>query len=624
MNRWVRRTRAVNDDGSVLVMALIFLSIFGMLIAIVLGFAQTGFKTSASGRTIAGNIYAAEGAVDTVINTRRADLTFGLEGTDVPACFAMPASVNNTPVSVRCTGRVGSGSGNGVGGGLKPAHAVLTLPTNATEGITQTATSSVSVSGDALTNQRRTTPAGARLNVAGRLTCRTVTGTGVVTATTLACPTAAPGGVNPGYAALVTQNQPLGVVPACAAGPTITFPPGRYSDALTLNALMQGACAGKTFHFQPGVYYFQFTNAGTREWRINDATAAVVGGTLTASPFPNRCDLAQAGVQFIFGADSRIAVSNGTLELCPPLSAGQRIALYGVPATTPTSAVTTTPLAPTTAANTGAQPFTAPANGAVVDGARATIALCNLCGAVLNVTGFPATIPANATITSASLRITHDRGPATGTVTARVISADATLTNYAANPCAVPCAGVTTINVLGQVSTPARANGIRVEYRATDTAGGGAYSPRVDGMVLTIAYRIDGLVVQGGCIVSVPYSPTVPATCAVLKTTGGASSRMAIKGTVFATRAAVDLSATGQVNAVTQRGIIARTLYLGMAPAVGYTGALIGMPPVTDRRVLLTASVAGVPALRADVTFVDGGGSTPGASVQVTSWSVLR
>jgi hypothetical protein len=121
-----------------------------------------------------------------------------------------------------------------------------------------------------------------------------------------------------------------------------------------------------------------------------------------------------------------------------------------------------------------------------------------------------------------------------------------------------------------------------------------------------------------------PYDPSNAATCAVVKTSGGASSRAAIKGTVYAPLAAVDLSATGQLNQVTQRGIVGRTLYLGMTRAASYSGALIAMPGAADRTVLLTASVGGVPRLRAEVTYADGLGATPGATVSVNRWSVLR
>jgi hypothetical protein len=58
------------------------------------------------------------------------------------------------------------------------------------------------------------------------------------------------------------------------------------------------------------------------------------------APYPGGCDPNSTGVQFIFGGDSRVYVSNGTFELCagpnPNGSAtNQQIALYGEPSVNP-------------------------------------------------------------------------------------------------------------------------------------------------------------------------------------------------------------------------------------------------------------------------------------------------
>ena len=390
---------------------------------------------------------------------------------------------------------------------------------------------------------------------------------------------------------------------------------------------MSGACANKTFHFPPGTYYFEFTDAGTHEWQVNDATAVVVGGSLTASPFPNRCDLAQAGVQFIFGGDSRLAVANGTLELCPPLSAGQRIAVYGVPVSTAALTSTQT-LAATAAANSGSTSFTTPNSGAAVDGVNASVTLCNKCSASLALTGYPAAgVPANAVITSAIMRVAHARTATRGTAMTRVVAGDGTLADYAVTPCVQPCAAGTTVesvDVLALLSTPAKANGLTTTYTATDSPGLNAYNVYLDGIVVDIAYTIPPLTASSGCLLVAPYNPAAATTCAVLKGSGGATSRLAIKGSVYAPKAPVDLSMTGQLNSVVQRGVIARTLYLSLTAGAGYVGPLLSLPGASDRKVLFTASIAGVPALRVDATITDGNGATPGATVTVTAWSVLK
>jgi hypothetical protein len=177
--------------------------------------------------------------------------------------------------------------------------------------------------------------------------------------------------------------------------------------------------------------------------------------------------------------------------------------------------------------------------------------------------------------------------------------------------------------VYAQINTPARANGLSMSYRVEDRQGIPYHVSYVDGAVLDVTYYIPGFKASSGCVTTAPYSPSSSSTCAVLKGTGS-TARMAVKGTVYAPSAAVDLSMTGQANEVTQRGIVARTLQLALTRAASHAGALVGMPGAGNRQVLLTARVGGVPRLRADVTFDDGLGSTPGAAVTVTRWSVLR
>jgi hypothetical protein len=63
-------------------------------------------------------------------------------------------------------------------------------------------------------------------------------------------------------------------------------------------------------------------------------------GSGTRASFPGGCDPAASGVQFIFGGDSRMYVSDGSVELCAGPNPGgsttnQQIALYGVRPLTP-------------------------------------------------------------------------------------------------------------------------------------------------------------------------------------------------------------------------------------------------------------------------------------------------
>lgn len=634
--------RPATDEGSVLVMALAFLSLFGLAIAAFLTFADTGFRTAGSVHITSERQYAADAAIEGAINAIRGDVAIGKDG-ESRNCFstvlAAGAQVNVTPVSVTCLGRSGSGgSTGGAGGGSAPANSILTLPASTAEGVVLSAGAAPLVSGNVLTNQTRSVPAGANLTVQGSLTCRAVTGTGTVTATTSNCPAPAPAptAVDPAYPPAIVSTPATVTAPTCPVGATATFAPGRYASAVALNALTDGSCANKRFHFPAGVYYFEFLDAvppGTHQWLINDSTAEVVGGTLTATAFPNRCDLASAGVQFIFGADSRLAVTAGSLELCPPLSADQRISVYGPRANTPDIVAPLTTFTATTATSTAVAPetatFTPPGAGRIIgDGVEARFgATGNKYVGALDLTGFSTTaVPANAVITSARIRLAarSENQPFANTPTLTVTAGDGTVVSYVASPCALPCAmgTVSTIDVLLQINSPARANGLSLRYEAKDKAGFPFYISYFDGAAFDVEYTIPGLKATSGAAVAVPYSPaTLVTTNAVLRGTGGAAARMAIKGTVYAPIGAVDLSLTGQLNTVAQRGITARTLQLGLTAGAAYTGPLIALPGTANRAVLVTASIGGVPQVRADVTFAD---DTPGATVGVTRWSVLR
>ena len=623
--------RPSGDEGSVLIMALAFLSLFGLALAAALTFAETGFRTAGSVHTTAEQQYSADAAVEAAINTIRRDVGTGKEGPAATCFELLAAQVNTVPVTVQCQGRPGSGATTAPpGGGSLPVNSVLALPTNAAEGVVLSTGASPLVSGDVRSGQTRAVPAGSSLTVQGSLTCRTVSGTGVVTASTSSCPTATPPtATDPGYAPPIANAPAPAVVPACPAGPTVTLAPGTYRSAVELNALTGGACAGKTFHLTPGVYYFEFTDAGTHQWLVNDPTAQVVGGTLTGAVFPDRCDLAQAGVELVFGADSRLAITAGLLELCPPLSAGQRVAVRGVAVSTTQTTVTPT-LSPSTVTNAGGNlPFLNPGAAAAIDGVDSEVVLsCNKCTGILSLTGFvTSAVPDNAVITSATMRVSHGRSVQRGEVTTRVLAGDGAFVDYLLPPCVRPCApgaALATVDLLPLLSSPARVNGLSVVYTAVDSPGQGAFSVYVDGVTISLSYTIPRITASSGCAVVVPYVPGSATSCAVLRATGGSTARLAVKGTVYAPLAAVDLSVTGQLNAVTQRGIVARTVQLGLTSGAGYGGPTVAMPGSLDRDVLLTALVAGVPVLRADVKIADGSGYTPGATVTVTRWSVLR
>lgn len=206
---------------------------------------------------------------------------------------------------------------------------------------------------------------------------------------------------DPLYAHRAIVSAPVSVPSTCQSGVTPIGPAdntgGTFTSATALSNLFASpSCAGKWIWFRPGVYYFNFSDgnqsvrcgspastqymatpeANKHEWCIGQNgtnNVHVVGGSpfnwsdtalppaeslqfpqdVTAdNPFGGNCDPDKAGVQFIFGGDSRLYVADGNVELCagpdPTGVSKPRIAIYGIREqkfTTP-APTTTSPICP--------------------------------------------------------------------------------------------------------------------------------------------------------------------------------------------------------------------------------------------------------------------------------------
>lgn len=532
------------EDGSALVLALVFLSLFGLFTASLLTFAETSFRGTRGVRQQRSAVYAADGAVEGAINAIRGTAALGIDPAEGGSCpdFKTASDVNGEPVTVHCQGQTGSGT---VGGGSGTALGILTLagsdgtglrcagPPACENGYWQTSQQIVRVNGGVYSNStiQVSRAPGAQLNACppsfppagcstapgarGTVTARGACTSGKIVAFDLRCPDGPPdpAAADPDYAPGQTafdashERTP----PTCAAagsGKVVSFLPGRYRSANALTALTNGSssCTKNLYWFQPGVYYFEFQDGEV--WRITDPNVAVVGGVNNGwtpappparpwqvsmgSPSSCRTELtgAASGVQFIFGGNSRLEITNGRMELC-----GLR-------------------------AVAGSQPV----------GVYAPKS--NLAGSTL-------------------------------------------------------------------VAPPA-----------------------------------------SSCLLRTPYDPSAGDRCALIKTRGSKTTFI-VKGTVYAPAVPVDLGMTNVATLIISKGIIARTLHVGVTPKAGYLDPIIaaaGIGPIADRVVDFIACAGetappaagnacgpgGVPKLRATVTYTDGGGSTPGRVVTVNSWSVLR
>ncbi|MER6446500.1 hypothetical protein [Streptomyces venezuelae] len=112
--------------------------------------------------------------------------------------------------------------------------------------------------------------------------------------------------------------------------------------------------------------------------------------------------------------------------------------------------------------------------------------------------------------------------------------------------------------------------------------------------------------------------------CPVLKSTDDADtatahSRLVVNGTVYAPTAAVDLSMSQVSSQVVTRGIIARTIALGIGPTSGYLRPVIGIPPEPVLFTTYPAVIAKPASATAVTRFTP---PAPGAPADVTDATI--
>jgi hypothetical protein len=521
-------TRGQREEGAALALALAFFVLFFVLIGVVFSFASSSFLQSNTMVSQRNAAYAVNGGMDAAIRLAQNDTTNKVIGSvSDPNCKAdgtsgafLTQTINGTQVSVKCT--AATGSGQTIGTTSSPGFAILTLAPfggtgtsggcsdrpNVEAGIVQPkAANLVTVVGDVYVNsgidtsqyvggcpqESNTTD---HINVVGNALVREGCADLVILqpfppvtpAYKATCPIASnppaaltdPGITNAADWSLpFTTPPPVQAVPSCGASPLVTFTPGTYNDVTAFNTLMGGGCPNHLFWFQPGAYYFDFTNSGTHEWAVNDPTARVVGGQANA-----------------------INVSSTT--------------------------VGPTTWTPGTASSAN---FTTPNNALVIDGTTTDANLANGATARITISNFsttPAsTIPADAKITSVRLRVAHGED-----TPALVQNPTVTITPPTGVACAaVPITPRATVgedaapsyDVTSCLNSPSKINstGLSVAYAVTHCTGVAngcttATTPvRLDGISLDVTYTTGTRQSwdPNNTATITATSPTVPGAC---------------------------------------------------------------------------------------------------------------
>ncbi len=636
-----RSVRQSDDSGSILAIALVMLLIFGLWIGTVLTFATASQRTTVLVRDEATSTYAGGGAIDGTINKVRTSLSTGTTAAGASTCFTLPAGALDNTSSLAVTCDPVAGSGTSVSSLSQPDKAILATSTVAGEGVT-VASGNLRVKGSVSVNKTLTVPAGSTLDDTGygvdAAVC-TVAGT-----VTPACTTNS-GVTTPSYGTPdLTAPTWRATLPSCGAS-TITLRPGLYTAGSALQTVLN--CANAVIILASGTYWFDFTDAATANRALTftggvRGTSLIGGARLGAT---STCDSAAGGVELVFGGDSRLSVSNGSVDLCALALSGdttrQHIVVRGLTSTTSVAGSMSYP--PTTGSSaasvsTGSLAWTNPAGVLLDDSIDATASLSNGSAktATMRLSLPPALVPPTATGISltVSADVAIDSPGTTTALTAAVLGANGTLLgNRTIRSCAstactpsnyvvasgTAITGLTTAQVNGGGST-------RIDVNLVKQAGVGTTTSALDVIKVDLTYSVPLRRVCNPPSGAAACPAALPPTQPLLVTSGAyPATRVQLHGTVYAPDSAITLGGTLIGAPVVDRGIVIRHLVSTMTPGSGYSGALLATPDISQspRQMVLTArDGSGTQVARARVTFADSSGSRNGPVPTVTEWTI--
>jgi Tfp pilus assembly protein PilX len=635
-----RLTRGVQprgaDDGSALAIALVFLMVFGLIIGATLSFATTGERVGVQTRDEAASTYAGSGALDGAVNRLRTATTVGTVADGTSSCFTLPANGLDNPadVTVTCTPRTGSGVAAGGGSANTPDQAVRQVGGGAAQGVTLAGTATVPVQGAVSVDQTLVVPTGATLTSTGTIKAATCP-TGAFGTVTPACSTQTALG-DPGWPAPSTYPAVVNLGTVTCASPVMSLSPGTYLSKATLQAVL--ACTNTVVWFQPGLYYFDFQDAGATGgelvvgpgnvvvggaalgWTPGTTAASAVPYPTAASPAASACDTAAGGVDLVFGGASRLTVQGGKMQLCAQSTSAtaQHLVVHGLGANAAFPGQTGNATASASVDGGGTTAWTNPVKGAVIDATPASIgSFKNNDTASLTIGPFTDLVPAGATGITATLTVRETLQKNLMTQATLVYGGGAgTAPAVLLRDCGVtPCSTSGTFDppaadsVSWTGKTPAQLNGASITVGVSN--GGGAASVWVDGATLSVTYTAN-------------MTKTVAANKVLAVSGTAATTTLALHGTVYVPGSAVDLSQTGVPYIVIDRGLVARDLTLSMTPAAGYNGPLIAVPAtsISPRQVLLVATTGGTELARTEVTLHNAAGTANGSVADLAAWFI--
>ncbi len=678
------RNRLQQDSGASLILVMALVMFLGTTVGAMLSYsaASLGLTSGTFSRVQSGN--DAGGALNTAINNVRNNVYDNNAGETCPA-LTYPGTTGSVPVTcVPGPNTGGTHAAVPINTNNYPTRAITTLSTSASEiGLDSNPpnNSTTSVQGGIWSNTNiavagQTTLAQQNGKVEARGSC-TVNGTLTSAPDPPDCNKGGTALADPAiakpasYAQIGTSGLTRQAVPTCtgvgSTGSTIKFSPGLYDDAAALTSIFK-FCA-KVFWFQPGNYYFDFRDVGDHIWEIKQSvgtgskSVVVIGGTpsgwdpnaetYTRPPYPGGCVSPMAaqnnnGVEFIFGGDSQLKLSQVDMELCGTYSSSRLpFVFYGAKNTIPTAGQTVK-MGSSNAVSSGDVPFRplTPAALQTIEPSptSAEYSTANLKGnrrAETGIVAIPGYVPGTAIpqysyLKTATLRVSHRevRSGANVLSTNPAVTIAPTAGGVAESDISVPTNYVATggafrtdsIDVTAQVADGIYDNGwtgASIKYSAA-VAPDTTVTVDLNGIELDLDWATTSVRPQSGCVNIVP---PMPGSCVVLDAKQNHGALYA-QGTVYLPLNAVDYTSDALVAPQFLVGIIVRRLFMNAQPQNGYTGPIVQLPLIqnyVDLVVYFTATCSGTTCGTAKVTYNDplGAAVVGSRNVTVNSWNVV-
>lgn len=632
-----------NDRGSALVIALAFLSLFGILTAVTLSSAESSLHLDKAAKVSPPNLYAADAAIEQAIQAVRYDHTLGRQG---ESTCGVAAPVNGETIYLCRTGQPGSGAVTG--GGSSPTLGILTLATAPEVGYQQGSNAIVRLDGGLYSNSS--------ISFGGA-----------------ACPSNNCSQLNlcANNEKVVTDGQ-ITINSKTVTSATAGFVSGDVGTVMKGSGIPAGTVIDSVTNATTAIIHNAATRTASnvtlefREFPLYQSACNPPPGTKGKITALGACDTSHiVAVQFNCPngvADNTIGVDPGYVPTQNTWATVQSVPACGSSAIVEFQPGRYTNLAGLNALTNGTcnklfwfrsgvydfdlggkwtignKDVTVLAGektwNRVVTDAQLTAGSTTIVSATANFTSADVNryvnsavnLPYGAQITSVT--------SATTAVLSRPANSNATAARLAIGDAKAMCVEDTGSDHPGAELVFSGTTQLEVtngRFEVCAPANGFAQQVGIFGVKTSVG----SLTAQSGCLVQTPY-PT--AGCAFIKTSGN-QSMLLVHGTLYAPAAVVDLGLTNIGYQVVSRGILARVLALALTPSSDFTDPVIFSPDFgsvvpADRSVLVRAcSAANCPAgsvkISALVDIKDSDASChpsfcPGYAVKVRSWSIER